>query len=480
MSPKKKIVKKVVKKPVSKKTVPKPISKTSGAGAKVTKKIEDPKTAVRVYKTKSPTLLRGFKDILPKDDRFWTTMRRTAENLADAYGYKWLETPILEEASLFIRSIGRGTDVVDKEMYVFEDKDGSKICLRPEATASLARAYIDHGMHTLPQPVKTWYWGPMFRHDRPQAGRYREFHQFGCETVGVKDPVVDAELIAVSYYFLKDLGINSTVFLNSIGTVVDRQNYVVELVGYLRSKRSYLCDVCKKRINKNPLRVLDCKSEDCQTVLEDAPQIIDWLSDDSRNFFMKVLEYLDDLGIPYELKSTLVRGLDYYTDTVFELYKEDGEEGAQSALGGGGRYDGLISELSGKEVVPACGFSLGIERVMNALKEEENKQNFVYEETNRIFFAQLGEQARHVTLRLIEELRKNGIVVKHNLAKTALKVQLELANKYKADYTIILGQKEVQDGTIIIRDMESGIQEIIDQKKLVNNIKKKLEKEAKK
>lgn len=431
---------------------------------------------IRVSKGKEMSLLRGFKDILPKEERFWKKMRHVVEDLTDAYGFKMIETPILEEASLFIRSIGRGTDVVDKEMYIFEDRDGDKICLRPEATASVARAYILHGMQSMSQPVKTWYWGPMFRHDRPQAGRFREFHQFGCENIGVKDPVVDAELIAVAYYFLKDLGIKTIVYINSIGTVEDRQNYVVELVGYLRSKRSYLCEDCKKRINKNPLRVLDCKNEDCKTVLEDAPQIIDWLSDDSRNFFMKVLEYLDALAIPYELKSTLVRGLDYYTDTVFEFYKEEGEEGAQSALGGGGRYDGLIAELSNKEKIPGCGFSLGLERVANALKDNEKSEGEEYEDTNKIFFAQLGEQARRVTLKLLEDLRKNGIIVKYNLAKTALKVQLELANKYKADYTLILGQKEVQDGTIIIRDMESGIQEIIDQKKLSTNLKKKLEK----
>ncbi|MFZ2190219.1 MAG: histidine--tRNA ligase [Candidatus Magasanikiibacteriota bacterium] len=431
---------------------------------------------IKTAKGKVLSLLRGFKDILPKEDNYWKTIRHSAEDLAEAYGYKWIETPIVEEAGLFIRSIGKGTDVVDKEMYVFEDTDGDKICLRPEATASVARAYILHGMHSLPQPVKVWYLGPMFRHDRPQAGRYREFHQFSCETLGVKDPVVDAELIAVAYNFLKDLNISSVVYINSIGTLADRQNYIVELVGYLRAKRSYLCEECKKRINKNPLRVLDCKNPDCKTILEEVPQIIDWLSDESRNFFMKVLEYLDDLNIPYELKPTLVRGLDYYTDTVFELYKESGEEGAQSALGGGGRYDGLVAELGGKESVPGCGFSLGLERIVNVLKEQQQASGIEYQETNKFYFAQLGEQARRKTLKILEELRLNGIVVKHNLAKTALKAQLELANKYKADYTLILGQKEVQDGTIIIRDMESGIQEIIDQKKLVPAIKKKLEK----
>ncbi|HBU07547.1 MAG TPA: histidine--tRNA ligase [Candidatus Magasanikbacteria bacterium] len=468
--------KKIKKKNVEKKVVaPKKIENRTENHAEE-KNNDEVVEGIKTGKGKVLSLLRGFKDILPKEDNFWKVIRHSAENLADAYNYKWIETPILEEASLFIRSIGKGTDVVDKEMYVFEDADGDKICLRPESTASIARAYVLHGMHTMPQPVKVWYLGPMFRHDRPQAGRYREFHQFGCESLGVKDPVVDAELIAVAYYFLKDLNINSIVYINSIGTVADRQNYIVELVGYLRAKRSYLCEECKKRINKNPLRVLDCKNPDCKTILEEVPQIIDWLSDESRNFFMKVLEYLDDLNIPYELKPTLVRGLDYYTDTVFELYKENGEEGAQSALGGGGRYDGLVAELGSKEIVPGCGFSLGLERVVNVLKEQQQASGTEYQETNKFFFAQLGEQARRKTLKVLEELRLNGIIVKHNLAKSALKAQLELANKYKADYTLILGQKEVQDGTIIIRDMESGIQEIIDQKKLVPALKKKLEK----
>ena len=281
---------------------------------KVVKKVDlknvDPKKEKK--KTKGPvyTTLRGMKDILPKEGVMWQHLYHTAEDIAGAYGFSYIETPILEQASLFVRSIGKGTDVVDKEMYIFEDKDGSKVCLRPEVTASIARSYINHGMHTFPQPVKVWYWGQMFRHDRPQAGRYRQFHQFGCETFGIQSPVVDAELIAVAYNMLRDLGIETTVKINSIGTPEDRENYIVELVGYLRSKRSYLSDESKKRINKNPLRVLDSKHEQDKAVMEEAPQILDWLSDKSRGFFMSVLEYLDEAGVPYVLTPTLVRGLD--------------------------------------------------------------------------------------------------------------------------------------------------------------------------
>lgn len=436
---------------------------------------EDQPVELKLGKGKTLGLLRGMKDILPKEEGYWKRLYHTAENLADAYGFSFIETPILEDVGLFVRSIGKGTDVVDKEMYVFEDLDGSKVCLRPEATASVARAYIIHGMQSWPQPVKMWYYGPMFRHDRPQAGRYREFHQFSCESFGVQDSVMDAELIAVGYNFFKELGIDTVIHINSIGKLEERQNYIVELVGYLRSKRGYLCEECKKRLIKNPLRALDCKEESCQPIIEEAPQIIDWLSESSRNYFMKVLEYLDELDIPYTLRSTLVRGLDYYSDTVFEFYREDGEGSAQSALGGGGRYDTLVEQLGGKPT-PGCGFSIGLERVVSAIRAKQEAGELPKEEeTNPIYFAQLGEQARKKTLKLLEDMRKQGIIVKHNLGKGALKAQMEMANKFKAKYCLILGQKEVQDGTVIIRDMESGIQEIVDQKKLVTNLKRKLE-----
>ncbi|MFA4831035.1 MAG: histidine--tRNA ligase [Patescibacteria group bacterium] len=422
--------------------------------------------------TKTPNLLRGFKDIMPKDEYYWKLMRHAAEGIAEAYGFSWIETPILEEASLFVRSLGKGTDVIEKEMYIFEDADGKKVALRPEATASVARAYIAHGMQTAPQPVKVWYWGQMFRHDRPQAGRYREFHQFSCESLGVHEPVVDAELIVVAYNFLRDLGISSQVRINSIGTLEDRERYIIELVGYLRSKRSYLCEDCRKRINKNPLRCLDCKQEQCRPILEEAPQIIDWLGDDSKKFFMTVLEYLDEVDVPYTLDSTLVRGLDYYTDTVFELYQEDEEGGAQSALCGGGRYNGLTEQLGGQPT-PGSGFSIGLERVTTVLRRNlQDDMDKTVSQGPKLFFAQLGEQARRRSLYLIEELRRNGLVVRHNLGKSSLKAQLELANKFGVTHTIILGQKEFQDGTIIIHDMESGIQEIIDQKKLKQEVKK--------
>ncbi len=417
--------------------------------------------------------LRGMKDVHPRDAKYWRSAYRGAENLAEAYNFHYMEVPVLEDSNLFTRSIGKGTDVVDKEMYVFEDKDGSKVGLRPEFTAGFARAYITHGMHSDPQPIKVWTTGSLFRHDRPQAGRYREFRQFDCETMGIRDAAIDAELISVAYNYLKDLGIDTHVRINSIGSPEDRANYVIELTAYLRSKRSYLSETSKKRIQKNPLRVLDSKEPEDQEIIEDAPQIIDWLSDDSKKFFMRVLEYLDHLEIPYILDSTLVRGLDYYTDTVFEFFRTDEEEGSQSALGGGGRYDLLISKLGGQPT-PASGFAIGLDRVVLALKalKENAKATIHAPRKTPIYFAQLGEQARQHALRLIEQLRSDEIIVHHNVGKSSLKSQLEQANELGVTHTLILGQKEVLDGTIIIRDMDSGIQEIIDQGKILREVRK--------
>lgn len=467
--------------------MPKKTEKKKTATKKVAKKIKNPPEEIVEKKAitddedvklkptkggKTFSVLRGMKDITLKDEIYWHTVYHRVEEITNAYGFGYMETPALEEASLYIRSIGKETDVIDKEMYVFEDRDGTKVALRPEWTAGVVRSYISQGMHSWPQPIKVWNYGPIFRHDRPQAGRFRQFHQFGCETIGDKHPAVDAELIVLAYNFLKELGINATVYINSIGNETDRQNYAVELVGYLRNKRSYLCENCKKRINKNPLRVLDCKMEQCAPVIEETPQIIDWLSEESKNYFMKVLECLDELGVPYNLKSTLVRGLDYYTDTVFELFEEGSETKTQGALGGGGRYDRLIEQMGGQPT-PAAGFGLGLERIISILRnKEDNKKYLLEKEWSGLFFAQLGEQARFRALRLIEEMRKQGVVVRHNLAKSSLKTQMELADKFGATHTLILGQKEVHDGTVIIRDMDSGNQEIVDQNKIIQEVKK--------
>src|SRR3989344_5710493 len=311
-------------------------SKSNDKSVKKEKKVLPAPAAEKEKPKKTYSLLRGMHDILPKDEKYWKAFYHAAENLADYFQFGRIETPVLEEANLFIRSIGKGTDVVDKEMYVFEDRDGSKVCLRPEATAAVVRAYTMHGLWNQQQPIKVWYWGPMFRHDRPQGGRYRQFFQVGFETLGAKEPAVDAELILVAYNFYKDLGIPVEIRINTLGTLEERERYINELTSYYRSKRSYLCEECRARLTKNPLRLLDCKEEQCQPVKEEAPQIIDWLVEASKSTFMKVLEYLDELAIPYILTPTLVRGLDYYSHTVFEVYATDlpagGVEGSQNAL----------------------------------------------------------------------------------------------------------------------------------------------------
>lgn len=429
---------------------------------------------------KTYSVLRGMHDILPREDKYWRTFYHVSEHLADFFQFGRVETPVLEEAGLFVRSIGKGTDVVDKEMYVFEDRDGTKVALRPEATASIVRAYIGNGMWNQQQPVKVWYWGPMFRHDRPQSGRYRSFYQAGFETIGIKDPASDAELILIAYSFYKDIGLPVIIHLNSLGTPEERVRYINELVSYYRNKRSYLCEDCRNRINKNPLRLLDCKEESCQKVKEGAPQILDWLEEESKAYFMKVIEYLDELHIPYVLDPALVRGLDYYTHTVFEIYPafESDEAGAQTALGGGGRYDLLVEELGGKPT-PAAGMALGLERAVSALRRQSEENKITVKDIKYdVFFAQLGDDAKRLALRMINELRGSGIQLAFNFFKNSLKTQLELANSLGVPYVVILGQKEVQDQAVIIRDMESGVQETVDQKKLESILKKKLGKTA--
>jgi len=477
---KKTTAKKTTKKTTAKKTTKKAAPKKKTVAKKAPAKKTAPKKTAAKKATKkkkmSLSLLRGMKDVTPDKGEHFSKIMSAASSVATSYNFGYIGTPVVEYTNLFTRTIGKGTDVVDKEMYSFENRDGDKVSLRPEFTAGVARSYIMHGLHATPQPVKGWYFGPVFRYDRPQAGRYREFHQFGCETLGEKNPIVDAELISVAYNTLRDLDIKATVHINSIGTLAEREQYIIELVGYLRSKRSYLSELSKARINKNPLRVLDSKEPEDQQVIEEAPQILDWLSDDSKSHFMKVLEYLDELEIPYVLTPTLVRGLDYYTDTVFEIYEEqDDTSKSQGALVGGGRYDALIEQLGGQPT-PGAGFSMGVERVLNILekrrKRELNEESQVITERKGLYFAQLGEKASRRALYLIEQLRREGITVQHNLAKTSLKNQMEKANKHGVSHAIILGQKEVQDETVLLRDMESGIQEVIDQGKLVKTLKK--------
>ncbi len=462
-----------VKKTMKKKDKKKPVKKTvSRAKQPVKKKVkaEVKPTPIKLTK-KTPQLLRGFKDILPAEQKYWSFIRDKAEKIAQVYGFEKIDLPILEETALFIRSVGKETDIVEKEIFSFVDRGGENVSLRPEATASISRAYIGHGMLNLPQPVKLFYEGPMFRYDRPQSGRYRQFNQIGFEALGDLNPVLDAQLIIISYNIFKELGLDVNIQINSIGCPTCRKEYKVQLVNYYKSQKNDLCEDCKSRLSKNPLRLLDCKEEKCQAIAEDAPQIVDWLCDECKNHFVKVLEFLDELEINYNLNPHLVRGLDYYTKTVFEIWPESSEKKAQNALGGGGRYDNL-TELLGGRPTPAVGVALGLERTI--LKIKELGIEVPEQEKPDIFLAQLGEAAKRKALSLYEDLRKEGFNIAESFAKDGLKNQLDIANKLGAKYTLILGQKELSEETILLREMEGGMQETINYNKIIKELKKRL------
>ena len=416
-------------------------------------------------------LVKGMKDILPDEQKYWDLIRDKVKAIAYNYSYNRIDTPVVEFTNLFKRTVGESTDIVTKEMYSFVTPGGDRLSLRPENTAGVIRSYIEHGMLNLPQPVKLYYLAPQFRHDNPQAGRYRQFWQFGFESIGDDDPVIDAQLVAISYSILTDLGLDVEVQINSIGDDECRPEYLKVLKKYYQDKKKELCKECNSRLAKNTLRLLDCKNSKCQELAEQAPQTVDHLCDACKNHFMSVLEYLDELDIKYSLNPKIVRGLDYYTRTTWEIF-ETGEEGKANALGGGGRYDQLV-ELLGGHPTPAVGFAMGIERIINRMQEAQIKPEA--KDKTDIYIAQLGIEARKQALKLFEELRVSGFQVIENMSKKGLRDQLEFANKKGAKYTLILGQKEITDETVLIRDMESGIQEIVDYKKIKTEIRKRLE-----
>jgi histidyl-tRNA synthetase len=428
---------------------------------------------VRPKKQRRFQLLRGFKDNLPQEQPFWKAVTDKVEQLANDYSYQYIQTPIIEPTGLFKRTIGDGTDVVQKEMFEFKDRGGDSVSLRPEGTASVVRAYIQHGMIELPQPVRLWYMGPMFRYERPQAGRYRQHYQIGFESIGDNHSVIDAQQIMICTNLFQHFGVPIIIQVNSIGHKVCRGEYIKKLVAYYKTKRTKLCDDCKVRLKINPLRVLDCKHKDCQEFKTEAPQIVDHLCEECREHFVKVLEYLDEAEVPYQLNPHLVRGFDYYTKTVFEIWTqhEEEEQKGQVALGGGGRYDDLV-ELLGDRPTPAAGFALGMERMLLALRDAGYMPPPVY--TPQVFVAQLGDQARQEAIKLFRELRQRNYRVAETFSKDGLKGQLEQAARLKVAYTLVIGQKEMLEGTVIIRDMESGIQEIIDRQKIITELAKKL------
>lgn len=401
---------------------------------------------------------RGTLDILPREQGYWSYITHKAVAISELYGYQRIDTPTFEDARLFVRSIGEETDIVEKEMYTLEDRSGDKLTLRPEGTASVCRAYVEHGMHTLPQPVRLYYMAAIFRYDRPQAGRYRQHHQFGVEALGDNAPALDAEVIDIAWQFYVNLGLRRlSLYLNSIGCNICRPAYLDSLRAYYSQHRKSLCPDCRRRLLRNPLRLLDCKRSSCIPLTEQAPRSIDYLCDECAQHFDQLRRYLNLLNLPFVINHRLVRGLDYYTKTVFEIAPE-GEMAAQATIGAGGRYDDLIEQLSGRPT-PAIGFATGIERLVLNLKKQ--KVAVPVPPSPAVFIAYLGQEAKDEALKLASLLRKSGHGVTLTLGDRSLKAQLKQANSTGARHAVIIGEDEVRGGTVLLRDMDKGEQETI-------------------
>ncbi len=409
--------------------------------------------------------VKGMNDLLPAAIGRWQEMERVAREVFALYGYREVRTPAVEHAALFARGVGEQTDIVNKEMYVFEDKGEELLALRPEGTAGAVRAYIEHGCHV--EGVQKWYYlGPMFRRERPQKGRYRQFHQIGCECFGVAEPAIDVEQIAMLDDFLGRLGVRAELKLNTVGDAACRPAYLADLRAWLTARKDRLCGDCRDRIDRNPLRVLDCKVESCQPVLAEAPRLVDRLCDGCRAHFDAVRAGLDALGVAYRVDPRLVRGLDYYTRTTFELVM--GHLGAQNTVAAGGRYDGLVQEIGGP-ATPGIGFALGVERAVSLVDSSA-----VQPSKPALFIAALGEAAVKKVMPLIHELRSAGIRVETDYAGASLKSQMKKADKTGAAFTLILGDQELQSGTAVLRNMQTKEQTSIALSDLVTHIKSKL------
>ncbi|HFE52184.1 MAG TPA: histidine--tRNA ligase [Bacteroidetes bacterium] len=410
--------------------------------------------------------VRGTKDILPEEWPYWYYVERAIRKVTRLYGYQQIATPILEETGLYVRGVGQGTDIVDKEMYTFEDRGGRSLTLRPEFTAGIMRAYLEHGMHVLPKPVRLYSVGPIFRYERPEAGRYRQHTQFNVEAIGEQDPALDFEVISLALQFFQELGFSKyRLQLNSTGCPKCRPGYVSVLVDYYQDKRDVICDDCKRRLERNPLRVLDCKAEQCQPVIAGAPNIRDHLCDDCRAHFDQLLQYLDNAGIEYDINPRLVRGLDYYTKTVFEVWVQG--IGSQNALCGGGRYDGLIEELGGPPT-PGIGFGSGIERLVLTLQE----QGIEVPPAPRpdVLLVHLGAEAKAEAVRLVSELRQRAVPALVTYGQKSLRAQLRDANRAGVSVAAIIGEEELQKGVIQLKWLDRGEQETLPREEAIQKL----------
>ncbi len=397
--------------------------------------------------------IKGVKDLLPEETPRWRLIEEAARRWAARYGFHEIRIPIFEVTTLFARSIGASTDIVEKEMYTFQDRDGTSLTLRPEGTAGTVRAYIEHNRAAIPVPQKYFYFGPMCRHERPQAGRLRQFHQFGVESLGMADPQADVEVIALLWRILTNLDLPGlTLEINNLGYTADRDTYRPHLVRYLKQHESGLCANCRHRIEANPLRVLDCKVSECRTITETAPRLNDSLSEAARSYFTRVLSGLDAVKIPYSLNHRLVRGLDYYNLTTFEITSIN--LGAQNAVGAGGRYDGLVETLGGPPT-PAVGFAIGLERMSMLLPDD-----VVRKATNdvTIYVAGFGAHGVLAGLTALEELRLAGLQAVSDFRSVTLKAHLRQADRLGCRFTLIIGDDEAIKGSGILRDMETKVQ----------------------
>ena len=397
---------------------------------------------------------KGTLDVLPKDINKWHTVEQVAFSNAALYGFKEIRTPVFEHTELFVRSVGDETDVVSKEMYTFEDKGNRSITLRPEMTAGVARAVTESGLINEALPVKVCYASDCFRYERPQAGRMRQFKQFGAEVFGADGPSADAEIIAMANGLFETLGIkNLSLEINSIGCKECRKKYIEALKEYCKSKEDSLCPTCKERTEKNPMRVLDCKVPDCKEVLEDAPFILDYLCDDCKEHFEGVCNRLLLMGIPFNINPRIVRGLDYYTRTVFEFVSN--EIGSQGTVCGGGRYDGLIEQIGGPKA-SGLGFAVGINRLI-LLMEAQNTE-FMPDTKCELYIAPMGEKASKKAVAIADLLRKEGFYVETDLMGRSLKAQMKYADKIGAMFSTVIGDDEIETGKCKIKNMADGTQ----------------------
>ncbi|WP_170007777.1 histidine--tRNA ligase [Bacillus fonticola] len=405
----------------------------------------------------SYSLPRGTQDILPGKVEIWHSIEKEIRELSRRFNYHEIRTPIFEHTELFQRGVGDSTDIVQKEMYSFEDRGERSLTLRPEGTAGVVRAFVEHKMFGQPDlPEKLYYVGPMFRYERPQAGRYRQFHQFGIEAIGSVDPAVDVEVMSFAVELFRKLGLRDTkLVVNSLGDASSRIAHREALVEHFSGRINEFCSDCQRRLHQNPLRILDCKKDHEHELVGNAPSILSYLNEESRTYFEKVKQYLDALAIPYEVDPTLVRGLDYYNHTCFEVMSTIEGFGAQTTLGGGGRYDGLVEQIGGPSA-PGIGFGIGLERVVAAIEAEKSAE--LASGGIDVFVVALGDEAKDASVSLLSQLRSNGLSADKDYAEKKMKAQLKQANRKGARFVVILGEDELAKGIGVVKVMTTGEQ----------------------